>query len=79
MLPVFMTSNQIPLHVHAVFCQLHVHCIQLARGMMRMRIPSNNYCPINQPCTVHAPATALAPRVCTLVPFTRVNEIVYTL
>ena len=23
-----------------VFCQLHVHCIHLARGMMRMRIPS---------------------------------------
>ena len=41
MLPVFITSNQIPLHVHAVFCQLHVHCIHLARGMMRMRIPSN--------------------------------------
>ena len=40
MLPVFITSNQIPLHVHAVFCQLHVHCIHLARGMMRMRIPS---------------------------------------
>ena len=43
MLPVFITSNQIPLHVHAVFCQLHVHCIHLARGMMRMRIPSNYY------------------------------------
>ena len=42
MLSVFITSNQIPLHVHAVFCQLHVHCIHLARGMMRMRIPSNN-------------------------------------
>ena len=41
MLPVFITSNQIPLHVHAVFCQLHVYCIHLARGMMRMRIPSN--------------------------------------
>ena len=41
MLPVFITSNQIPLHVHAVFCQLHVHCIHLARGMMRMPIPSN--------------------------------------
>ena len=41
MLPVFITSNQIPLHVHAVFCQLHVHCIHLARGMMRMRIPSS--------------------------------------
>ena len=41
MLPVFITSNQIPLHVHAVFCQLHVHCIHLARGMMRMRFPSN--------------------------------------
>ena len=42
MLPVFITSNQIPLHVHAVFCQfIHVHCIHLARGMMRMRIPSN--------------------------------------
>ena len=40
MLTVFITSNQIPLHVHAVFCQLHVHCIHLARGMMRMRIPS---------------------------------------
>ena len=40
MLPVFITSNQIPLHVHAVFCQLHVHCIHLVRGMMRMRIPS---------------------------------------
>ena len=40
MLPVFITSNQIPLHVHAVFCQLHVQCIHLARGMMRMRIPS---------------------------------------
>ena len=40
MLPVFITSNQIPLHVHAVFCQLHVHCTYLARGMMRMRIPS---------------------------------------
>ena len=40
MLPVFITSNQIPLHVHAVFCQLHVHCIHLARGMMCMRIPS---------------------------------------
>ena len=40
MLPVFITSNQIPLHVHAVFCQLHVHCIHLARGMMRMHIPS---------------------------------------
>ena len=43
MLTVFITSNQIPLHVHAVFCQLHVHCIPLARGMMRMRIPSNYY------------------------------------
>ena len=41
MLTVFITSNQIPLHVHAVFCQLHVHCIHLARGMMRMRIPSS--------------------------------------
>ena len=47
MLTVFITSNQIPLHVHAVFCHnnyyitLHVHCIHLARGMMRMRIPSN--------------------------------------
>ena len=40
MLTVFITSNQIPLHVYAVFCQLHVHCIHLARGMMRMRIPS---------------------------------------
>ena len=51
MLTVFITSNQIPLHVHAVFChnkyyifvffcQLHVQCIHLARGMMRMRIPS---------------------------------------
>ena len=54
MLTVFITSNQIPLH--AVFCHnnyyiiivfplhiimyVHVHCIQLARGMMRMRIPS---------------------------------------
>ena len=42
MLPVFITSNQIPLHVHAVFCQLHIHCIHLVRGMMRMRIPSIN-------------------------------------
>ena len=56
MLTVFITSNQIPLHVHAVFCHnnyyiivfplhiimyVHVHCIQLARGMMRMRIPSS--------------------------------------
>ena len=77
MLTVFITSNQIPLHVHTVFCHnisLHVHCIidtidyvtgivgyvvysiyhrarcnvvysiyyciHLARGMMRMRIPS---------------------------------------
>ena len=49
MLTVFITSNQIPSDVHAVFChnnyfillfQLHVHCIHLARGMMRMRIPS---------------------------------------
>ena len=47
MLTVFITFNKIPLHVHAVFCHnnyynycfpLHVH---LARGMMRMRIPSN--------------------------------------
>ena len=54
MLTVFIASNQIPLHVHAVFCHnnnyyyiivfpLHVHCIHLARGMMRMRIPSNYY------------------------------------
>ena len=30
---VFITSNQIPLHVHAVyvFCQLHVHCIHIWR------------------------------------------------
>ena len=51
MLTVFITSTQIPLHVHAVFCHnnyyiivfplhVHVHCIHLARGMMRMRIPS---------------------------------------
>ena len=49
MLTVFITSNKIPLHVHAVFCHnnyhiivfpLRVHCIHLARGMMRMRIPS---------------------------------------
>ena len=31
MLPVFITSNQIPLHIHAVFCQLHVHCIHIWR------------------------------------------------
>ena len=46
MLTVF---NKIPLRVHAVFCDnnyyiivfpLHVHCIHLARGMMRMRFPS---------------------------------------
>ena len=53
MLTVFITSNQIPLHVHAVFCHinyyiivlpLHVHCIHLARGMMRMRIPCREKC-----------------------------------
>ena len=44
MLTVFITSNQISLHVHAVFCQLHVHCIHLAQGMMRMRIPSIYLC-----------------------------------
>ena len=46
--------SQIPLHVHAVFFYnnyyiivfpLHVHCIHLARGMMRMCIPSNNKTP----------------------------------
>ena len=55
MLPVFITSNQIPLHVHAVFFHnnkniiillffhyMYIHCIRLARGMMRMRIPSYN-------------------------------------
>ena len=43
MLTVFITSNQIPLHVQcfAIILSLHVHCIHLARGMMRMRIPSN--------------------------------------
>ena len=49
MLTVFFTSNQIPVHVYAVFCRkniiiyfpLHVHGIHLARGMLRMRIPSN--------------------------------------
>ena len=51
MLTVFITSNQIHLHVYAVFCHnnyyiffffpLHVHCtIHLARGMLRIRIPS---------------------------------------
>ena len=43
MLTVFITSYHIPLHVYAVFRQLHVHCIHLARGMMRMRIPSFIY------------------------------------
>ena len=51
-LTVFITSNQIPLHVYAVFCHnnyyilffpLHVHCIHLARGMLRMRIPNIIY------------------------------------
>ena len=48
MLNVFITSNQIPLHVHAVFSHnilfyMYIHCMHLARGMMRMRTPSNYY------------------------------------
>ena len=35
-----------------LFCQLHVHCIDLARGMMRMRIPSNYNIIIYSGCNV---------------------------
>ena len=52
MLTVFISSNQIPSHVHTVFFRnnnynycVSITCIipHLARGMMRMRIPSYNY------------------------------------
>ena len=47
MLTVFITSNQIPFMFMLCFAiiiiivfPLYVHCIDLTRGMMRMRIPS---------------------------------------
>ena len=42
----FMLCFAIIIIILNYYCfPLHVHCIHLARGMMRMRIPSNNFSP----------------------------------